>query len=130
MRDFKFLANNNDLTNVVVPDIIRNTAIEFCRTYKRYVDSCRNNYLVDNPDVDPSLPYSFPIPYVNIEELFPEGRLWHCGSDYYEDEDKLLHYVFLDMENSHGDIFFEIVETDDGEFYFDKIDWDYSREEV
>lgn len=130
MGNFKFLTNNNDLTNIVVSDVIMETTIEFCRTYNRYVNSCRNDYLINNPDVDPDSSYQFPIPYINIEEFFPEGRLWHCGSDYYDEEDKLLHYVFLDMDDCESDIFIEVVETIEGDFYIDKIDWDHSREEI
>jgi hypothetical protein len=129
MKMFKFFGPRYEIGGFVISPEIIDMSFEFCRMYNHYVNLCREDYLNNNPDIDRNGHYTYPIPYNEISFDFPEGKLWHGGSDYYEDEDKMMHFVYLDRVGNGevDDFFIEIVEMDNGEFYVEKIDTDRSR---
>lgn len=119
MKPFNFLSPKNTFNgHTFDPDIIL-AVYELCEHYKHFVESCRRVYLEDHPEIDPEVDeFNYPIPHNPIEKDFPEGKLWHAGSDYDEVEEKLLHMVFLDLNHGqNGDFFyFTVEETDQGLF--------------
>ena len=130
MRPFKFL-NSNIYTfgDITLPSEIIDCCFVFCQEYNDYVERCRENYLRENPRIDPNSNYAFPIPHNNIERQFNIGLLWHGGSDYYQEDDRVVHFLNLDSpgKGETDDYYFEINEDGFGGFYVHDVGRDRSR---
>lgn len=130
MRPFKFL-NSKLYTNgsIELSMEIIDCVIEFCEIYNRYLDTCRQTYLQSHPNIDPNSDYSFPIPHNPIERDFPEGKLWHGGTDYDESDDEITHFLYMDVpgDGDVDDYFFEVVEDNHGGLRIKEIGRDRSR---
>jgi hypothetical protein len=130
MKPFKFL-NPSLYTNgdIELPSEIIDCCIQLCQIYKDYVESCRREFLNSHPHINPNSDYGFRIPNNPIERDFPEGKVWHGGSDYYEEEDIVTHFVYMDVPGygEQDDYFFEINEDNFGGFYINEIGRDRSR---
>jgi hypothetical protein len=116
MKPFTFLSAKHTFNGIEFdPDII-SAIYELCEIYNDFIDRCRINFLDNNPEIDPQGEFTFPIPHNPIERNFPEGKLWHGGSDWSEETQKLEHMVFLDRYDSNdGDYYYFIVdECNDG----------------
>lgn len=130
MKAFKFLNGNfYELNGIQLRNEIIESAFELCNRYNRYVEFCQNEYLRGHPNLNPNSIFSFPIPHNRIEKEFDEGLLWHGGSDYYEEDDRVSHYVHLDVvgEGEEDDYFIEINEDGFGGFYIHTIGRDRTR---
>ena len=129
MKPFKFLTRTYTFKDITLSMEIIEATIELCEEYNRYVNFCREDYLRQNPRINRNSDYAFPIPHNNIEREFPEGLLWHGGSDYYEEEDLMKHFVYIDSpgDGEIDDYFFEINEDEFGGFHIHEIGRDRSR---
>ena len=76
---------------------IMDKILEQCKEYSEYIDLCKADHLLYNPDDVGRDDYVFNIPYYRIEYDFIEGQLWHGGTDFDEEENKLYHYLFFDF---------------------------------
>lgn len=130
MKPFKFL-NSKILTfgEITLPAEIIDCCFELCQKYNDYVDRCRQDFLNSYPSINPNSNYSFPIPHNNIDQEFQEGLLWHGGSEYYEEDDRVTHYLYIDTpgEEEHDDYFIEINEDGFGGYYVKEVGTDRSR---
>jgi hypothetical protein len=116
MKKFKFL-QIKVLISEFRPVIIERI-YDLCREYMRHIEICKAVHQIANPDEE-----WFPIPYKAIESQFPEGKLWHGGSDLDEDNDKLIHTLLLDINNDESNYYiFEVEETLTGELIMLDID--------
>lgn len=107
---------------------IMDKIIEQCREYGEYIELCRTNHLLDNPQDVGTDDYVFNIPYYRIEYDFIEGQLWHGGTDYNQEEDRLEHYLFFDMRTrTHEDLYITVHETNDRQYIITNIENDESR---
>ena len=130
MKPFKFLDTNiYSFGDITISREIIDCCFQFCQIYNNYVEFCRQDYLRQNPTVHPDSDYAFPIPPNKIEKDFPDGLLWHGGSDYYQEDDRVVHFVYLDSpgEGEVDDYYFEINEDSFGGFYIHDIGRDRSR---
>lgn len=130
MKPFKFLNTNTfSFGSISLPREIIDGLFVLCQRYNDYVNFCRRDYLNTHPSVDPESDYSFPIPHYKVETNFQMGLLWHGGSDYYHEDDRVTHFVYLDVvgNGEEDDYFFEINEDGFGGFYIYEIGRDRSR---
>ena len=69
-------------------------------------------YLEENPETDEDTDFSFPIHNFDIRMDFDEGTLWHGGSDYNPETDRISHFVYLDSPGygELDDYFIEVFE--------------------
>jgi hypothetical protein len=130
MKPFKFL-NTKLYTrgDISLPTEIIDCCFDLCKKYNEYIQYCREDYLRLNPFINPNSDYAYPIPHNNIEQEFPEGLLWHGGSEYYEEDDRVVHFCYLDVpgDGEEDDYFFEINEDGFGGFYINDIGRERSR---
>lgn len=129
MRRFTFLSKAIEMNGISLREEIVETIYEFCVLYHNFVEECRAKFLSENPHIDPNDNYSYSIPHHKIEQQFPEGKLWHSGSDYDEQEQRLSHYLFLDSDSHVEDYFIEVEETDYQEYIIYNVEIDNSRHE-
>ena len=102
MKPFNFLNNKIEFGPYTFTNEIMETIYNMCSEYREFIDETRNEYLRLNPNINPEDDYSYPIPNKTIDMTFPDGRLWHGGSDYDERIDKVVHYVFFDRFNGES----------------------------
>lgn len=117
MRKFKFFGDR-----IRLRDAVEAMVYDLCAQYTLYRDMCERTHMQNNPEDD-----SFPIPHVPIEHYFPEGKLWHSGTDYDEETAKLIHFLFMDMYRENEDLFIMVEETDDRDYIIYDITHDNSR---
>lgn len=99
-----------------------------CREYSDFVEQSRRDYLEANPRDVGRDDYSFPIDHLRIEENYPEGQLWHGGTDYNQEFDRLEHFLFLDISlRTHDDLYITVHESEEGEYTIINIEDDDSR---
>lgn len=125
VNKFKFLQgyNHKSLRQPILDRII-----DMCQEYSNYVELCRRDYLSENPQDVGRDDYSFPIDHYRIEEHYPEGQLWHGGTDYNQELDRLEHFLFLDMNlRTHEDLYITVHESEEGEYTITSIEDDDSR---
>lgn len=125
MKNFKLLRGPGFIQ---LREAIMNKIIEQCKEYSDYIEMCREDHLLYHPEDVGSDDYVFNIPHNRIEFNFIEGQLWHGGTDYNEEENKLEHYLFFDMRTrTHEDLYITVHETDDGQYFITNIEEDESR---
>jgi hypothetical protein len=120
MKPFNFLSPKNTFNGVTFSQDVIDEIYNMCRIYHEFIDLCRTLHLEANPDIDPSTDFSYPIPNNPIEREFPEGKLWHAGSDYNEELNYIEHTLFLDhtyTETGDYDYYvFSVKEDDNKDF--------------
>ena len=128
MKSFSFLSPKIEFNGITLTEDIVNTIYVLCDEYNEHVENCRQMHLDDNPETNPDEAFEFVIYNHDIQRDFPEGKLWHGGRDYDEDEDRLVHYVYLDSPGfgELDDYFIEVVDKNNV-LTINKIQYDRSR---
>ena len=141
MKPFNFLSPKNTFNGVTFSQDVIDEIYNMCNTYYEFIDICRRLHLEANPDLDPEADdFSYPIPNNPIEREFPEGKLWHAGSDYNEELNHIEHTLFLDhtyRDTGEYDYYvFSVKEDDNKDFSILTVepgsnveDWTWGRVE-